>query len=279
MFDDKYQELSFERRPNGVLVIRIGHGHNKNSMNEQLHRELAEVWVDVDRDAQTRVALITGSGDAFCAGGDFGFIERQIDSFDVAARNMQEAWEIVRNMVDCQKVVVSAINGDAVGGGLAVALMADISLISTRARLSDGHLRLGVGAGDHAAVVWPILCGMAKAKYHLLMSSFIDGAEAERIGLVSRVIADEQLMDEAFEVCERLATGPQMAARWTKRTLNHWIRQAQPIFDASLAYEILNFFDDDVKEGLLSLREKRRPAFPSADVHSAGTEREEGAGN
>jgi enoyl-CoA hydratase len=175
-----------------------------------------------------------------------------------------EAASLVLNMLDCEKPVVSAINGTAVGAGLAVALMADISIIAQDARLTDGHLRLGVVAGDHAAILWPLLCGMAKAKYYLLTADFIDGREAERIGLVSRCVPGERLMPTAFEVAEKLATGPQLAIRWTKRALNNWLRQAGPIFDASLALEMLNFFDEDVAEGAAAILEKRPPRFPSA---------------
>ena len=105
-------------------------------------------------------------------------------------------------MVNLDKPIVSAINGVAVGAGLAVALMADISIIAETARFTDGHLRLGVGAGDHAAIIWPLLCGMAKAKYYLMTAEFIDGKEAERIGLVSLCVPAEQLMDKAWEVAE-----------------------------------------------------------------------------
>ncbi|MCX6467528.1 MAG: enoyl-CoA hydratase-related protein, partial [Pseudonocardiales bacterium] len=135
--------------------------------------------------------------------------------------------------------------------------------IAEDARLTDGHLRLGVGAGDHAAIIWPILCGMAKAKYYLLTAEFIDGKEAERIGLVSLCRPQEEVLPTALSVAEKLAAGPQHALRWTKRSLNLWIRDASPIFEASLAYEMLNFFDDDVLEGATAIKEKRAPKFPS----------------
>jgi len=150
-----------------------------------------------------------------------------------------------------------------VGAGLAVALMADISIIADTARLTDGHLRLGVGAGDHAAIIWPLLCGMAKAKYYLLTAEFLDGREAERIGLVSLCAPAAQLMDKAWEVANRLADGPQNALRLTKRALNGWLRVAGPIFDTSLAYEMLNFMEPDVREGIAALKEKRPARFPS----------------
>jgi enoyl-CoA hydratase len=191
-------------------------------------------------------------------------VDKQIKNFKAVANIMKEAAEVVYSIVNMEKPVVSAINGVAVGAGLAVALMADVSIIAEDARFTDGHIRLGVGAGDHAAIVWPLLCGMAKAKYYLLTCDFIDGKEAERIGLVSLAVPKEQLMDKAMEVATKLATGPQYAVRWTKRALNNWIRMAGPIFDNSLALEMLNFFDDDVAEGAKAIREKRPANFPSA---------------
>src|SRR6202012_2068601 len=125
--------------------------------------------------------------------------------------------------------------------GTAIALLADISIMANEAKLTDGHARLGVAAGDHAAILWPLLCGMAKAKYYLLTADFLDGREAERIGLVSRCVPREQVLETALEVAGRSASGPQDAARWPKRTLNHWLRQAIPAFDASVAYEMLSF--------------------------------------
>jgi len=160
--------------------------------------------------------------------------------------------------------VVSAINGVAVGAGLVVALLADVSIISETARLTDGHTRLGVVAGDHAALIWPLLCGMAKARYYLLTSEFLDGKEAERIGLVSLCVPREQVLARAREVADKLAAGSQNAIRWTKRALNNWLRQAGPIFDQSLALEMLSFTGPDVREGARAIREKRPPRFPSA---------------
>jgi enoyl-CoA hydratase len=138
-----------------------------------------------------------------------------------------------------------------------------VSIISETARFTDGHTRLGVAAGDHAAIVWPLLCGMAKAKYYLLTADFIDGREAERIGLVTMCLPPDQVLPKALDVADRLARGSQLAVRWTKRALNNWLRQAGPIFDQSLALEMLSFSYPDVHEGVKAIREKRTPVFPS----------------
>jgi enoyl-CoA hydratase len=159
--------------------------------------------------------------------------------------------------------VVSAIQGAAVGAGLVAALLADISIASKTAKLVDGHTRLGVAAGDHAAIIWPLLCSMAKAKYHLLLCEPVNGEKAEQLGLVSLSVDEEELQEKALSVAIRLAEGAPSAIRWTKYALNNWLRSAGPIFDTSLALEILGFSGPEVREGLDAHLEKRAPKFPS----------------
>src|SRR6266581_2364612 len=258
-----YQHLLFTRQDHGILLMTINRPEVYNAANAQLHWELSRVWLDIGDDPETRVVVVTGAGPAFSAGGDLEMIESFKGDIKVIASVMKEAADIVYNIANLDKPVVSAINGVAVGAGLAVALLADISIMSETARLTDGHVRLGVGAGDHAAIIWPLLCGMAKAKYYLLTADFIDGKEAERIGLVSLCMPPAEVLPRAFEVADKLATGAQQAIRWTKRSLNNWLRMAGPIFDQSIALEMLTFMDEDVREGLAAIREKRPPAFPS----------------
>ncbi len=259
-----YQHLLFDRRKNGVVLITINRPEVMNATNARLHWELTQVWLTIDADPAARVALVTGAGRAFSAGGDISLVEDMAGNPEAAARTMREAADLVYNIINLDKPVISAINGVAVGAGLVVALLADVSIISETARFTDGHTRLGVAAGDHAAIIWPLLCGMAKAKYYLLTSEFIDGREAERIGLVSRCVPADKLMETALAVAEGLAGGSQPAIRFTKRALNNWLRQAGPIFDQSLALEMLCFGFEDVKEGARAIREKRPPSFPSA---------------
>ena len=259
-----YQHLLFDRRPNGVVLITINRPEVMNATNARLHWELTQVWLTIDADPAARVALVTGAGRAFSAGGDISLVEEMTTNHEAVARTLREAADLVYNMINLDKPVISAINGVAVGAGLVVALLADVSIISETARFTDGHTRLGVAAGDHAAIIWPLLCGMAKAKYYLLTSDFIDGREAERIGLVSRCVPADKVMETALGVAEALAGGSQHAIRFTKRALNNWLRQAGPIFDQSLALEMLSFSYPDVREGVKAIREKRTPVFPSA---------------
>jgi enoyl-CoA hydratase len=174
---------------------------------------------------------------------------------------MREARDMVYNIINCSKPVVSAMRGPAVGAGLVCGLLADISIATPEARIIDGHTRLGVAAGDHAAIIWPLLCGIAKAKYHLLLCEPVSGEEAERIGLVALSVPDDQVHAKALEVARKLATGSPTALSWTKYALNNWLRAAGPIFDSSLALEFLGFTGPDVVEGVAARRAKRAPDF------------------
>ena len=259
-----YQNLVIEKQ-DGVALLTMNRPEVFNATDFTLHNELSRVWLDIGKDPEVRVAVITGAGVAFSAGGDFDMLDQTIGNAEVIAGQMQEARDIVHNMINLDKPVISAINGVAVGAGLAVALLADISIASDRARFTDGHVRLGVAAGDHAAVIWPLLIGMAKAKYYLLTCEFLDGTEAERLGLVSLVVPHEELMERAMGVARKLAVSSQPALRYTKRSMNQWLRMAEhTAFDYSLALEMLGFFGGDIREGLNSVREKRDPNFPSA---------------
>ena len=184
-----------------------------------------------------------------------------VGDYGVRTRVLREARDLVRNVIECSKPIVSAMHGPAVGAGLAAGLLADISVVGRTTRIIDGHTRLGVAAGDHAAVCWPLLCGMAKAKYLLLTCDPLSGEEAERIGLVSLCVDDEEVQATALDVATRLTAGAQSAIRWTKHTLNHWYRANGAAFDASLAYEFYGFGGPDAAEGLASHREKREPRF------------------
>ncbi|MFF0500271.1 enoyl-CoA hydratase/isomerase family protein [Nocardia aobensis] len=259
-----YSQLTFKRLDDGILLITIDRPEKYNAADEQMHAELARVWTDVSADPETRVAVITGAGKAFSAGGDLAMVERMAGNHERVANMLQEMSDLVYNMINCEKPVVAAINGVAVGAGLVVALLSDISICAEDAKLGDGHVKLGVAAGDHAAILWPLLSGMAKAKYYLLTGEMVVGAEAERIGMVTSAVPRDRVLDDALAVANKLAGGSQLAIRWTKKALNNWLKQAGPIFDQSAAYEMLCFMGPDVTEGYTALREKRAPNFPSA---------------
>ena len=249
----------------GLLELVMGEPGRRPVADVRMHDELARIWHDIDRDPATRAVLVRSAGKGFSGGGALDIVEDCTLSQAARLRLWQEARGLVLGMIECSKPIVSAIHGPAVGAGLAIALLADISVAARDARLIDGHTRLGVAAGDHAAIVWPLLCGMAKAKYYLLLCETLSGEQAERIGLVSVAVDAEVLQDEARRIALQLAAGSATAMRWTKHTLNHWLRAAAPIFDASLALEVLGFAGADAREGLSAIRDKRPPRFPAPE--------------
>lgn len=258
----QYTSLKFNRPEPGILEIILSAPGKLNALDANGHREIAEVWRDVDRDPDTNVVLLRGDGGNLSAGGDLSMVEDMTNDFATRARVWKEASDLVYNIINCSKPTVAAIEGVSVGAGLAAAMVCDITVAGRTARIIDGHTRLGVAAGDHAAIVWPLLIGMAKAKYYLMLCEPLMGEEAERIGLVSLVTDDDKVHDDAMNVCRKLARGAPTAIRWTKHSLNNWLRMAGPSFDASLALEFMGFSGPEVKEGLSSIREKRKPDFP-----------------
>lgn len=258
---DTYERLKFDWPADRVLRVTMENPGRLNSADSIMHAELVQVWRDIDADPNVSAVIIRGSDGAFSSGGDLDLVEEMSEDFDTLTRVWKEARDLVYNIINCSKPMVSAMDGPAVGAGLVAGLLPDISIAAKSARIIDGHTRLGVAAGDHAAIVWPLLCGMAKAKYYLMLCDAVSGEEAERIGLVSLCVDDSELHDKSIEIATRLANGSPTALRWTKYALNNWLRMAGPTFDTSLALEFLGFKGPDVKEGLSSLREKRRPNF------------------
>jgi enoyl-CoA hydratase len=256
-----FPHLSFSEPAPGVLQLMLSNPTRRNAVDADMHRELAYVWRVVDTDDAVRSVLARGAGEHFSSGGDLGMVQRMIDDEATLLRVCKEASDLVYGMVNCSKPIVSAICGTVVGAGLAVALLADISIAGRNAKILDGHTRLGVAAGDHAVMIWPLLCGLAKARYYLLLNDPLSGEEAERIGLVGLCVDDAAVYDKAMEVAQRLAEGSATAMRWTKHSLNNWLRMAGPSFDASLAYEFFGFRLRDAREGLDAVSSKRKPDF------------------
>ena len=238
MFDGKYARLNPTLDENGVLELVLNEPAKLNAVDGELHKALADVWRVIDADPRVRAVLLRAEGRAFSA-----------------------ARDLVHNIVNCAKPTVSAINGVAVGAGLALAVLTDISIAGKSALLLDGHTRIGVAAGDHGVLSWPILCGLARARYYLLLCDRLDGQTAADIGLVAQCVEDDQLLERARSVATRLATGSPTAIRWTKHTLNHWLRMAGPAFEASLAAEFLGFSGPDALEGITAVKERREPNF------------------
>jgi len=259
----KYTRLKLDYPAERVLRVTMYNPENPaNAADAKMHRELSQIWRDIDGDKEVGAVILRGSEKSFSAGAEFAVIEELIDSHERRMEVWKEARDIVYNVINCSKPVIAAMNGSAVGAGLAAGMVCDITIASKSARIIDGHTRLGVAAGDHSAIIWPLLCGMAKAKYYLLTCDALTGEEAERIGLISMCVDDDKLQDKAIEVASKLANGAQTAISMTKYALNNWLRMMGPHFDTSLALEFLAWDGPEAKEGLASWKQKRKPNFP-----------------
>jgi len=257
-----YSRLKIDYPSDRVLRVTLDRPETYNSVDAQTHTQLTNIWRDINDDPGISAVIVTGAGTAFSAGGDFELIKRILDDPVARMATWKEAKDLVYNVINCDKPIISAINGVAVGAGLVVGILADISICGKSARIVDGHTRLGVAAGDVACIIWPLLCGLAKAKYYLLTCKPLSGEEAERIGLVSLCVDDADLQRVALETALDLVNGAQSAIRWTKYALNNWLRINGPLFDTSTALELLGFTGTEAREGLASHLEKRKPLFP-----------------
>ncbi|MFV0294911.1 MAG: enoyl-CoA hydratase/isomerase family protein, partial [Hyphomicrobiaceae bacterium] len=210
-----YKYLKFSRPKEGLLEVVLSNPGKLNSVTVDGHAELGRVWADIDRDESIQVVLLRGDGGTYSAGGDLKLVEQIAGSWETRMRTWKEASDLVYGVINCAKPTVCAMEGVSVGAGLAAGLLCDITIAGRNTRIIDGHTRLGVAAGDHAAIIWPLLIGMAKAKYYLMLCEVLKGEEAERMGLVSMVADDDKVIDTAYGVCDKLLAGAQTAMRFT----------------------------------------------------------------
>src|SRR6266702_8225856 len=248
-----------------LATVTLNRPDSLNAVNPQLHHELERIWVDLAEDADVNAILLTGAGKAFCAGGDVKGMASRAGKEEGRSRAMVSpagGRRLVQNMLDVEQPIIGAINGDAVGLGATIALLCDIIIADERARFGDTHIKVGLVAGDGGAVVWPLLVGVARAKEFLLTGDLINATEAERIGLVNRVVPAGQAYPEGLALAKRLAAGPTRAIRWTKLALNKRLKdEVNLVLDASLAVETLSMATDDHREAARAFVEKRPPRF------------------
>lgn len=260
----RYQYLSIQR-DNGIATLTLNQPDNRNAIHAEMHAELEHVWLDLQADRDVNVIVLTGAGKIFSAGGD---IKRMINRFGT-----DEGWQtslaipastkrLFQNILEVEKPIIAAINGDAVGLGATLALFADSTVIAEAAKFGDSHVKVGLVAGDGGAVIWPILVGPNRAKEFLMRGKLMSGKEAHAMGLVNHVVPAEQVMDEALLIARELNALPPLAVRWTKLSVNKWIKQQlNLILDASIAYEMLSINSNDHHEASKAFLEKRPPVF------------------
>jgi enoyl-CoA hydratase len=265
---ERFKGLRIDRPAEGVLRVTIDNPVQRNALHRDLLESVHHVWDAIDADPETRVTIITGAGKAFCAGGAFDAMPTGSGEKNAEFVNgFYEARALVARIINSHKPIVSAINGPAVGAGLAIALLADIPIAARDAKLFDGHLRIGVAPGDHALIIWPLLCGLAKSKYHLMTNAPLTGEEAERANLVALAVDADELQAKAIDVAVGLAATAPTALRMTKYLLNAYLRRNQDIFDLSAAFEMINFGSAENKEAVRAFKAGEAPTFgqPKAD--------------
>ncbi|MBI4498817.1 MAG: enoyl-CoA hydratase/isomerase family protein [Chloroflexi bacterium] len=247
-----------------LLTVVLNRPDALNAVSPQLHRELEDFFSLVNQDDQVGAIILTGAGRAFSAGGDVkGMAERaqHPDLMDIM-RTLAGARHLILTMLEVQQPIIAAVNGDAVGLGATIALFCDIVLASETARIGDPHVQVGLVAGDGGAIIWPLLVGVNRAKEFLMTGRLLPAAEAERLGLVNRVVPAEDLHPAAREVAQELLGRPTWAVRWSKASINKTLRdRANLILDTSLALEGLSFLTEDHKEATTAFVERRRPHF------------------
>jgi enoyl-CoA hydratase len=205
-----------------IRIVTLNRPDNLNAFIRVMHEAMARVWDDIAADPEARVVIVTGSGSAFSAGGDFGYMQENIDDAELRRQTMVEARKIVRGIVQLPIPVIAAVNGPAVGLGCSIAVLCDIVLLSDKSFLADPHLRMGLVTGD-GGMVWPAYTGLLRAKEYLFLGQKILPDKAVEFGLATRVVAADELMTEAKTLANRLVKVPQTALRDTKLGLNSYV--------------------------------------------------------
>ncbi|WP_280343936.1 enoyl-CoA hydratase/isomerase family protein [Nocardia abscessus] len=242
-----------------VRIVVIDRPDELNAVNAELHRALAQVWRQLAADREARVVILTGSGRAFSAGGDLDWITSFLDDTVARDESIREGAQIIEEMLRFPLPVIAAVNGAAMGLGASLAVLCDVVLMSDRAYLADPHVAVGLVAGDGGAAFWPLLTPILRTREFLYTGDRIDAATAVEVGLASRVVAADELLDEARKLAVRLAALPPEALRSTKRVVNMYLSQALAgPMQAGFAAEVVTMQSPEHRDRLLALRQRAR---------------------
>jgi enoyl-CoA hydratase len=258
---EDFQTLQLDREGD-VLRIRIAHPTSElNAVDDRLHHDLTALFAGLRREREARAVVLVGRGRAFSAGGDFNWFPALQDPARLDDLR-RDAKQLIWDLLDVELPIVAAVNGHAMGLGASIALLCDVIFMADTATIGDPHVKVGVVAGDGGVAIWPLAVGPARAKQYLLTGDPLSAAEAERIGLVNRVVPAADVEREAMAFAARLAAGAPLAVRYTKLAVNKLVKDALNVaFDASTALEIVTFKSEDHREALAALKEKRPPVF------------------
>ena len=257
---ESYERIRAERKGR-ILTLTLNRPELLNAVDDQMHRELARIFYDVQADGEADVIVLTGAGNAFSAGGEYTWLSDLTNHGKLEATAVHGK-QIVYGLLDLEKPIIARIPGPCIGLGATMALLCDIIYASENAKIGDPHVKVGLVAGDGGAVAWPHLIGYARAKEYLMTGDLISAVEAERIGLINHVVPEEELDAEVYAMAERLAGGATKAIRWTKMAANIGLKQmAHSVMDACIGYEMLTFRTNDHRVAVEALKNKREFEF------------------
>lgn len=245
-----------------TMTVTMNLPDQLNAMTPSMHEELSRVFYDLGHDTSFDVIIITGAGKAFSAGGDIASMRRTYEDPDLFDRSILEAKKVVFGILDCEKIIIAKVNGDAVGLGATLALFCDIIIAADHARFGDPHVRVGLAAGDGGAVIWPQAIGYAKAKEYLLTGDLITAKDAQAMGLINYAVPAVELDAKVDAFAKKIGAGAMKSIKYTKSAINITLKQlATSVMDASMAYEALTNRSQDHLEAINAFSEKRKPKF------------------
>jgi enoyl-CoA hydratase len=253
-------------RDGNVHVITFNRPDRMNALDLATHDLLVETLQRVDRDPHSRAVLVTGSGRAFCAGGDLKAAQDRGGAYlgDLVGRPWVHSHgrEIIHAVLSMDKPTVAMVNGAAAGLGANLALLMDAAVVDEEAIIGDTHVRAGLVAGDGAAVIWPLLVGPNRAKEFLMTSRMLNGRDAARIGLVNAAVPKGELRERAFALAHQFADQAPYAAMATKAIINQYLwTMANLTLDIGLAWEHLSQQMPDCQEAIRAWNERRPAVF------------------
>ncbi len=261
MDHDHYKALDI-RRNGRVVTVTLNRPEFRNAINADLHHELSRVFSDIDADPDTDVIILTGAGNAFCAGGDLNWLlEMHGDPVRTAA-SIRKDRKIQNELLDLEKPIIARIVGPAVGLGCSLALFCDFVYATPESKLADPHVSVGLVAGDGGAILWPQLIGYARAKRYLLTGDAITGAEAAAIGLITEAVPADLIDGVVAAMAERLVQGSTHSIKWTKASINAGLKvMANAIIDRAAAYENVTQLMQDHRIALEAFQNRQNPVF------------------
>jgi 2-(1,2-epoxy-1,2-dihydrophenyl)acetyl-CoA isomerase len=254
-------EAILVRNAGPVATVTMNRPEALNFLDPIMAQEIESALADFEKDEEVRAVIITGAGRAFCAGGDVKFMKQEWPVYDLVVR-MERVTGFIKAMLDLPKPIIASVNGPAVGAGCNIALAADLVLASEKATFCQVFTRIGLIPDCGGIYLLPRRVGMTKAKELIFTARTIEAGEAERIGLVNRVVPAEALEEETRKIAAELASGPTMAIGIAKRLLNQsYESDFETILQAENSNQVLLRKAEDHREGVRAFFEKRKPEF------------------